>query len=74
MQLNSIALPDASDDEYDNESREMIAYQINKNSTVNEIAEIISKVFYKSFDEKFEMKECMLTAEKIYQSLTMTNC
>ena len=61
-------LPHAPDDEYDIESKE-ITCQINQNSTINEIAESISEVFSKWFDEKFEIKECVETAEKIYQSL-----
>lgn len=61
-------LPHAPENEYDIESKK-IASQINQNSTINEIAEIISKVLSKSFDEKFEIKKCLATAEKIYQSL-----
>lgn len=68
-ELNPMGLlPHAPDDEFDIESKK-IASQINQNSTINEIAEIISKVLSKSFNEKFEIKECMSTAEKIYQSL-----
>lgn len=60
--------PNAPDNEFDIESKK-IASQINQNSTINEIAEIITKVHSKSFDEQFEIKACMSTAEKIYQSL-----
>lgn len=56
-------LPDAPNDEFDRETRE-IAGQITYNSTVEEIAGIIAKMFLEAFDEKFEMKECMATAEK----------
>jgi len=61
-------LPRAPDNEYDNESKKIVC-QINQNSTIYEIAEIISKVLSKSFDEKIEIKKCLATAEKIYQSL-----
>lgn len=61
-------LPDAPDDEFDGESRQ-IAGKINVNSTVEEIAEIISKVFSKAFDEDFDLKDCMIPAEKICTSI-----
>jgi hypothetical protein len=61
-------LPDAPDDEFDSESRD-IAGRINVNSTVEEIASIISSVFSRSFDEIFELKYCMKTAEKIHHSI-----
>lgn len=61
-------LPHSPDDEYDIESKK-IASQINQDSTINEIAEVMSKVLSKSFDEKFEIEECLEIAEKIYQSL-----
>lgn len=61
-------LPEAPNDEFDRESRE-IAGEINVNSTVEEIAKVISKVFSKAFDTKFEIKVCMATAEKIYVSI-----
>lgn len=59
-------LPEAPNDEFDSESRE-ISEEISINSTVEEIASIISNVFSKSFDEKFEIKYCMIPAEKIYK-------
>ena len=61
-------LPEAPSNEFDSESRK-IAGQINVNSTVEEIAEIIASVFSKAFNENFEIKECMVTAEKIYKSM-----
>jgi hypothetical protein len=57
-------MPEAPNDEFDSESRE-IARKINVNSTIEEIAEIISKVFSESFDETIEPKYCMEPAEKI---------
>lgn len=59
-------LPEAPNDEFDGESRE-IAGRIKINGSVGEVAEIISIVFSKAFDEKFELKDCMATAEKIYK-------
>jgi len=61
-------LPGAPDDEFDGESRE-IAGRINVNSTVEEITEIISKVFLKAFDEEFDLEDCRILAEKIYTSI-----
>jgi hypothetical protein len=61
-------LPEAPNDEFDSESRE-IAGKINVNSTVEEIAKIISKVFSRAFNEKFDIKDCMSTAEKVYKSM-----
>lgn len=61
-------LPEAPNDEFDSESRK-IAGQINVISTVEEIAEIIAKVFSKAFDDKFEIIECITTAEKIYKNI-----
>jgi len=43
--------------------------QINDNSTVEEIAEITAKVFSKEFDDKFQIKSCMATAEKIHKCI-----
>lgn len=63
-------LPHAPDNEYDIETIE-IASQINKNSSINEIAEVISKVLSESFGNKFEPKKCISTAEVIYQSLIL---
>ncbi|MDD4679618.1 MAG: DUF1871 domain-containing protein [Clostridia bacterium] len=59
-------LPQAPNDEFDSESRE-IASRINVNSTVEKIAEIISEVFSEEFGENFEPKDCMTTAEKIHE-------
>jgi hypothetical protein len=58
-------LPEAPNDEFDSESRE-IASRINVNSTVEKIAEIISEAFSEEFGEIFEPKDCMTTAEKIH--------
>ena len=65
-------LPEPPNDEFDNESRK-IAGRINVNSTIEEIADIISKVFSRTFDESFEIKDCMTTAEKIYESIRLNN-
>lgn len=65
-------LPETPNDEFDNESRK-IAGRINVNSTIEEIADIISKVFSRTFDESFEIKDCMTTAEKIYESIRLNN-
>lgn len=65
-------LPEAPNDEFDSESRR-IAEKINKNSTVEEIAEIISEVLSKAFDANFRAKNCMPTAEKIYKSIGTDN-
>lgn len=61
-------LPEAPNDEFDSESRK-IAGKININSTVEEIAWIISDVFSKSFDEIFELRYCMSPAERIYKAM-----
>ena len=61
-------LPEAPSDEFDIESRK-IAKQININSTVEEIAEIIARVFSKAFGEEFEVKKFMATGEKIYMKI-----
>lgn len=61
-------LPEAPSNEFDSESRE-IAEQINVNSTLEEIAEIIAKELSKAFDANFDMKKCMVPAEKIYKSI-----
>jgi hypothetical protein len=60
--------PDAPGNEFDSESRK-IAAQLNVNNTPEEIADIISGVLSRSFDRKFEAKECMMTAEKIHKSM-----
>lgn len=59
-------LPEAPNDEFDSESRE-ISTRINVDSTIEEIAEIISEVFSEEFYDNFEVKSCMETAEKIYK-------
>lgn len=61
-------LPDAPDDEFDSESRE-IAEKIKIDNTVEEIAEIISMVLLRSFSIKFEIPDCMETADKIHKSM-----
>ncbi len=63
-------LPDAPDDEFDPESRE-IAGKINTNSSKTEISEVIASVFYRAFgeDEEFTADSCMDTAEKIWNSI-----
>lgn len=61
-------LPEAPSDEYDIESRE-IAGQISENNTIEEIAEIIAIVLSKAFDANFDIKKCMVPAEKIYKSM-----
>lgn len=61
-------LPDAPSNEFDIESRK-IAGQLNVDNTPEEIAEIISEVLSRSFDTKFELKECMMIAEKIHKSI-----
>lgn len=58
----------APSNEFDIESKK-IAEQININSTVEEIAEIIARVFSKAFNEEFKVKEFMATAEKIYMKI-----
>ncbi len=51
-ELNPLGLlPHASSDEFDIESRK-IAAQINSNSTIDEITEVIAKVLSKAFDIK----------------------
>ena len=65
-------LPEAPNDEFDSESRK-IAAQINDNSTIEEIAEIISKVLSKAFDEKFEIEACKVTAGKIHKSMSQSH-
>jgi len=61
-------LPEAPNDEFDSESRE-ISTIINVDSTIEEIAEIISEVFSEMFHDNFEVKDCIETAEKIYKSI-----
>lgn len=61
-------LPHAPDDEYDIESGK-IACKINKFSAVDDIAEIISIVLSKAFNEEFEIEKCIPTAEKIYVAI-----
>lgn len=61
-------LPEAPSNEFDSESRK-IAEQISINSTVEQIAEIIGKVLSRAFDIKFEVNECMTTAENINMSI-----
>lgn len=65
-------LPEAQNDEFDSESRK-IAGQINHNNTVEEIAEIITKVLSKAFDTNFDIKKCRVPAEKIYKSMKTNN-
>jgi hypothetical protein len=63
-------LPDAPEDEFDPESKE-IADKITADLSKTEISEIIASVFYKAFgeDEEFTVDSCMETAEKIWNSI-----
>lgn len=61
-------LPEAPNDEFDIESRE-ISTRINVDSTIEEIVEIISEVFSEAFHDNFEVKDCIETAEKIFESI-----
>lgn len=61
-------LPEAPSDEFDSESRK-IASRITVNSTVEEIAAVITDVFSRAFDENFKVKDFLGTAKKIYMSI-----
>ena len=61
-------LPNAPSDEYDSETIK-ISQIINKSSNVVEIADIISRVFSKSFNENLDIQKCVKPAEKIYELL-----
>ena len=63
-------LPDAPENEFDPESRE-IAGKISMDLSKTEISEIIASVFYRAFgeDEEFTVDSCMDTAEKIWNSI-----
>ena len=56
-------LPDAPADEFDGESR-MILGRINKNSTAEEIAVIVSDVFSKQFEPRYFQREACLDVAK----------
>lgn len=59
-------LPHAPDDEYDIESKK-IAKQLRGYQTVEELGEIISRVFEEEFGEEYDMKRCRGVAEGIYR-------
>jgi hypothetical protein len=62
-------LPDIPNDEFNSESRS-IALKIDLDSTVEEIAIIVSKVFSSSFEVKYFHKEdCMEVAQIIHDEL-----
>ena len=64
-----LSLPNAApDDEYDIES-EAIALKINEKSDVNEIAEVIDKVFKDYFNKNFSKEDILKTANNIKQNL-----
>lgn len=58
----------APENEYDNESRR-IADKIKELSTVEEIAEIISKEFMKSFDSEIKPENCLEVAGLIKKDM-----
>ncbi|NLL66188.1 MAG: hypothetical protein GX236_00615 [Clostridiaceae bacterium] len=53
---------------FDSESKR-IADIISENSTIEEIAEVISIVLSKAFDESFDINKCITPAEKIYKAI-----
>jgi len=62
-------LPDAPDDEFDSESRE-ISEKIDNYKNVSDIAEVVSDVFSRQFyKEGFELENCMDVAKVIYDGL-----
>ena len=62
-------LPEAPDDEFDSESRE-ITRKININNSIEEIAEIISGTISRTFEDPcFNSDYCMKAAEKINKEL-----
>ena len=63
-------LPDAGQDEFDGEIR-MITNRINDDTSVNEIARIISSVFIEQFEDKsFTKNNCFDTAKRIKELLS----
>jgi hypothetical protein len=59
----------APDDEFDSESRS-VAAKINAESSANDIAYIISKVFTSSFGESFSYENCIDVANKIKSAMS----
>jgi hypothetical protein len=58
-------LPHAPSDEFDRESRS-IAKKLSKDSSINEIANVVSRVFFGSFEPAgFQKEDCMEVAAKI---------
>ena len=53
------------EDEYNGESR-AISNDTDSHSSINELAEVISEVFSRSFGETFTSEDCLEPAEKIY--------
>jgi hypothetical protein len=50
------------------ESTKILA-QISINSTIEDIATVILNIFSKSFNENFEVTDCISAAEKIHNEL-----
>lgn len=61
-------LPHAPDNEYDIETRQ-IAKQLKINHTVDEVAEIISRVCSEAFGREYEIRYCHEIAEAIFNDL-----
>lgn len=65
-------LPDAPEDKFDGESA-MIQCKINENSSIEEIANVILKVFQEMFvKDDFNMNECLKVARKIKTEIEAT--
>lgn len=62
-------LPDAPNDEFDNESK-AVTDKINFESSIDDITRVISSVFSSSFEAKyFQTEDCIATASEVKQNI-----